>query len=191
MRVLRVFERVRARATLALALAVLAGGAAVHADTLAEVQRAAEAGEFARGLQLARAEADPLASLRAQVWLRYRARDFEAALAAAEQALQLAPEDLWLAERACAAALWMGEPARAQRALMRFTTSLTSAPSDAADAFRAPYEAARAQTGELSSAARRANAAVSRARVSGLTLLAALLLALTWLGLDLHKRAGK
>lgn len=191
MRVQRALERVRAWATAALALAVLAGGAIAHADTLAEVQRAAEAGEFARGLQLARAETDPLASLRAQVWLRYRARDFEAAFAAAEQALLLAPDDLWLAERACAAALWMGEPVRAQRALTRFTASLNSAPNATADAFRAPFEAAVAQTADLRSAARRADAAASRARLSGLTLLAALLLALTWLGLDLHKRAGK
>lgn len=186
MRVQRALERARA-----LALAVLAGGAAVRADTLAEVQRAAEAGEFARGLQLARAEADPLESLRAQVWLRYRARDFEAAFAAAEQALLLKPDDLWLAERACAAALWIGEPARAQRTLTRFTASLHSAPKAAAEAFLAPFEAARVQTAELSSAARRADKAATRARLAGFSILAALLLALTWLGLDLRRRAGK
>ncbi len=181
----------RATSIAALALAVLFGGAHLHADTLAEVQRAAEAGEFARGLQLAQAEADPLVSLRAQVWLRYKARDFEAAHAAAEQALLLAPDDLWLAERACAAALWIGEPARAQRALTRFTASLNAAPKTAAEAFRAPFEAERTQTADLSSAARRADSAALLARMCGFSLLAALLLALCWMGLDLRRRADK
>ena len=58
-------------------------------------------------------------------------------------------------------------------------------------AFRAPYEAVRSQTADLSSAARRADGAAIRARLCGLGILTLLLVALTWLGLDLHKRAGQ
>ena len=81
-----------------LALACVAAPAPAHAfqssvDTLAEIQRAANEGEFARAMDIVRAESDPLTALRAQVWLEYRARDFEGAHEAAERGLALLPGD--------------------------------------------------------------------------------------------------
>lgn len=174
-----------------LAICVLAVGASARADTVSEVQRAAEAGEFSRALQLARAEVDPLISLRAQVWLHYRARDFDAAFAVAEQGLAVAPDDLWLAERATAAALWLGEPVRAERALARFSSGMHSAPAAAAEPFRGLLEAARTQCAELSSAATRARRALTRARWMSFSILSLVLVSLIVLGQALPRRGAE
>lgn len=173
-----------------LVLTLLLTGGRLGADTLAEVRAAAEAGEYQRGLALARAEPDPLASLQAQVWLRYRARDFDEALAAAEQALQLAPADLWLSERATASALWLGDSRATQRTLERFSANLQAAGPADAQAFRPAWEDARQRAANLVQAEARAQAARSRARATALALLAAMCVALAWLGLSLRSRSA-
>src|SRR5690242_21879516 len=100
-------ERARAPVLLAAALTLFlarAGAAQAAVDTLAEVQRAAGSGDFSAAERFVRAEPDPLVAARAEVWLMFRARNFDAAYEAAERGLAIDPSDLWLAERASACA---------------------------------------------------------------------------------------
>lgn len=170
-----------------LAAAEPAHASQVSPDTLEEVQRAASDGDFARGLGLARAASDPLTALRAEVWLMYRAREFDAAYAAAERGLNLAPDDLWLAERACASALWLRDPTRAQAALGRFTAIANAAKPGWGEAFGDPLTQARVATAELVAGSDRARAAKLRARSCSLAILAVVLMLLAWCGLGLRK----
>lgn len=131
-------------------------------DTQLEVQSAAERGEFATAHERALAESDPLTRSRALVWLHYRARDFVAARSAAETGLALAPQDLWLAERALASALWLRDPWAASRSLERLQALLGAAPEESAAPFRASLEEARASVARLRSDTEAARGARNR-----------------------------
>ena len=171
----------------AFALALPVRASQANPDTLAEVQRAAGDGDFARGLRLARAESDPLTALRAEVWLMYRARDFDASYAAAERGLAIAPGDVWLAERASACARWLRDPTLAQDCLTRFTANASAAEPALRETFREPLSQARTQTAELVADADRTRAARVRARAVSLTILAVVLGLLSWCGLGLRR----
>ncbi|HTF87912.1 MAG TPA: hypothetical protein VK843_05850 [Planctomycetota bacterium] len=157
------------------------------ADTLAEVQKAAEAGEFAQALQLARADLDPLAANRAEVWLLYRARDFEGVREAAERGLELAPGDVWLAERATAAALWLRDPALAEKSLSRFGEVHAAADPAVRETFAEPLAQARVLTADLNANSARARAAETRARICAFAILGAVLALLGFVGLGLRR----
>ena len=180
-------ERASLVLCVALATASPARGLQAGPDTFAEVQHAADNGDFARGLTLARADTDPLTALRAEVWLLYRARDFDAAYAAAERGLQISSGDLWLSERACASALWLRESSRAQASLLRFMANELAADPAAREAFREPLAQAQTQTAELAANTDRAHAAKTRARECSIAILVAVLAMLTWCGLGLRK----
>jgi hypothetical protein len=168
-----------------LCVALCAGARAQ--DTFADVQTAAESGEFARALELARAQPQPLDALRAEVWLRFRARDFAQAQSAAERALALAPEELWLAERALACALWRRDPAPAQLALARFEASFSRARPSEREGFSSALAEASLQTASLQDSTARARAALVRARAVALCLLGAALAVLGGLALSLAR----
>jgi predicted Zn-dependent protease len=183
----RTIERVGALAALCVAAASPARALQTGGDTLADIQRAAAEGEFARAMDIVRAESDPLTALRAEVWVEYRARDFEGACAAAERGLALLPGDLWLAERATASALWMRNPELATRCLTRFSKSLISAEPAQREAFEGAMSRASAATAELVASDGHARAAKSRARACALSVLGAVLVLLTFIGLGLRK----
>lgn len=150
-------------------------------DTQLEVQSAAERGEFAAAQERALAEPDPLTRSRALVWLHYRARDFVAARSAAETGLALAPQDLWLAERALASALWLRDPQGASRSLGRLEALLGAAPEERAAPFRGGLEEARASVARLRSdteaarGARHRSVGVAGVLLGGMVLLLAVL----------------
>ena len=170
-----------------LAMATLTDAARAQVDTLAEVQEAAAVGDYARGLSLARADADPLTALRAEIWLLYRARDFEGAYDAAERALKLEPTDVWLAERACAAALWLREPVRAEVCLARFAANTEISDPALRESFSVPLRQARSAAADLAQNIERARSALRRGRMFSLSLLGAVLAVLALLGLRLRR----
>ena len=182
-----VVERAACALVLNASLAPGLGARERRVDTLAEVQRAVEVGEFARGLALAQSDTDPLNALRAEVWLRYRARDFAFAHDAAERGLRIAPGDLWLCERSLACALWLRDPPLAERALARFEAQLAAAPSADQQPFKAAVTEARLQTATLRQGAQRAHSADLRARTGAALLFIAALISLVGLGLSLHR----
>jgi hypothetical protein len=158
-------------------------------DTLAQVHAAAESGEFAAALQLARSEVDPLTALRCEVWLHYRARDFALAQTAAERALELSPDELWLAERALACALWRRDPQQAQLGLRRMERIFAQASAAERERFAEPLARAESATGGLLDTAVRASKAAARARAVGLSLLAAAVACLAYFALGAREAA--
>lgn len=180
-------ERARRRG-LGCALLLCGGGVQpTGADTLALVQRAAQEGEFARALEIVRAESDPLSALRAQVWLDFRARDFAGAQRSVQAALALAPEELWLAERAVACALWQRDAQLAQHHLAGFESVFDRAPESRRGDFRAALADAQVQAALLVSGEQRAQAALARARAVALGLLTLAVATLAWLALGMHR----
>lgn len=132
-------RRVVAASLMLACLAARASG-----DTLDAVRERANAGHFAQAHALLELEPDPLLRARAEVWLLYRARHVDEALAAAELGLEIAPSDLWLSERAWSASAWNRDVGRMVANLARFERTMDGAEP----ALRAPFEAARASARE-------------------------------------------
>ncbi len=175
------------RSTRARAIALLLVGASMEtglrADTMEQVQRAASLGEFGQAQRIAELEPDALASVRAQVWLAYRARDFTAVQALAERGLALDPTDLWLCERSLASALWQRDAEAAANAMERLSASLATVEPSVAEPFLGAVAEARTQVASLLSAERVVRAAALRSKIATVLILGAVLAALAWLGL--------
>src|SRR5690349_18518249 len=150
--------------------------------------RAAESGSFARAESLVDAETDPVIAARARVWLLFRARDFDAAFEAAGRGLALAPGDVWLAERATACALWLGDPWRAQPSLARFAANVAGAEAPLRESFGDALVEARTTTARLVAGMERMESSRARARATALAVLGAVIVLLAALGRDLRRR---
>ena len=140
----------------ALALILCAGAPRAEQPPQASYDQAmalAAAGELAAAQREAGAIADPLLRAQALCYVCFRGRDYAAALAAAEAALQGAPAPesaearaapdawLWLAERAAAAALYFEATDRAGRWIDELGERLAGLPEGEA---RAGWSAAHA-----------------------------------------------
>lgn len=163
-------------------LALLAGALQGPAVSYEELAALAERGELARALERAESEPDPARRAEFAVWVLYAGRDYAAALARATAGLGIAPDDLWLVERAAASALALREGARAAE-LARTLGERAAAlpPSPARESWE---EAARRHLGaarELQELEQSAAAALVHARWTALIGLAAALLAALWL----------
>jgi hypothetical protein len=177
-------ERLRASALWAgLAVGAFAPAArALQQESVFDrARQLAEQGDPLAALDLARGETDPVQRARAEVWIYYRARDFDSALAAAELGLASDPQDLWLLERegACALSLRDGELAR--EASARFSGQLASAPPAERETWAAAARELEQQSAALLEQDARAERAGRLARWTALALIAASIGLCVWL----------
>ncbi len=168
------------------AFVALAVANSAHAQSnFAAVQKAAENGDYAAAERLAETIVAPRDRAQALVWLHYAARDYAGALDLAERGLEASGEDLWLEERAAAAAISLADAERAPRATERLARTLAS--SRPADADRAKWDATlleyRTRAKELSRVADESAGALLRSRGVAVAILALVLAAFARLAL--------
>lgn len=172
-----------------LAAALVPGLAPAPGAQHPAVVEAVDARRFAEARELALAQEDPTERSVALAFVHYRAGDPARALALAQEGLALAPHDLLLLHRACAAGLWLGlaEPAASHARRLEAAVEEAALDRDERAAWRASAREFALRAEALLEAERERLRATGRART---VVLATLVGALGVLG-ALVLRAGR